>query len=299
MHERHPTCQVITADDELFLLDCGEGAQEQMNRFKIRRSRISHIFISHLHGDHYLGLPGLLNSFSLTSRKDPVHLYGPAALMPILDLMFEAAQANLSYPLHFHALEEEKQLVDGKKFTVTCFRVFHRIECWGFVIREKEKPRKIDPDRADDLDVPTSFYPSLKEGLDYVHPSGRVVKNEWVTKSSNPPRSYGYCADTRFDLSIAEKVIGCNLIYHEATYLDDLREKAAERFHSTARQAAELAQAARAKSLLIGHFSSKYEDISPFLEEARYSFQNTELAKEGVTFLIEHFQEGHFPEVRG
>ena len=243
MHDRHPTCQVITAGDELFMLDCGEGAQAQMNRFKIRRGRISHIFISHLHGDHYLGLPGLLNSFSLTGRKEPLHLHGPAVLMPILDLMFTAAQANLSYPLHFHALEEEQQLVDGKRFTVTCFRVFHRIECWGFLIREKEKPRKIDPDRADDLDVPTSFYPNLKEGQDYVHPSGRVVKNEWVTRPASPPRAYGYCADTRFDLSIAEKVRGCDLVYHEATYLDDLREKAAERFHTTARQAAELALA--------------------------------------------------------
>lgn len=286
MHERHPTCQVITADEELFLLDCGEGAQEQMNRFKIRRSRINHIFISHLHGDHYLGLPGLLNSFSLTSRKEPVHLYGPAALKPILDLMFDAAQANLSYPLHFHVLDEERQLLDGRKFTVHCFRVFHRIECWGFLIREKERPRKIDPDRAEDFDVPSHFYPQLKEGRDYVHPSGRVVPNELVTKPAPPPRSYGYCADTRFDLRVADAVRSCDLIYHEATYLDDLREKAAERFHTTARQAAELAQAASAKRLLIGHFSSKYEDIFPFLDEARAAFPSTDLAKEGVTFLI-------------
>ena len=286
MHERHPTCQVITAGEEVFLVDCGEGAQAQMNRFKIRRSRISHIFISHLHGDHYFGLPGLLNSFSLTSRKEPIHLYAPIALKAILDLQFEAAQAHLSYPLHFHPLEAEEELVDLKKFKVSCFKVSHRIECWGFLFREKEKPRKIDPDKAVDFDVPSSFYPMLKEGRDYQHPSGRLVKNSWVTHAASPPRSYAYCADTRFDPRIATIVKGCNLLYHEATYLDDLREKAEDRFHSTAKQAAELAIMAEARHLLIGHFSSKYEELSPFLMEAATTFPKTELALEGASYLV-------------
>jgi len=189
MHERHPTCQVITAGEEVFLVDCGEGAQAQMNRFKIRRSRINHIFISHLHGDHYFGLPGLLNSFSLTSRKEPVHLYAPRALKAILDLQFEAAQAHLSYPLIFHPLEEEGDIADLKKFKVSCFRVSHRIECWGFLFREKEKPRKIDPEKAIQQEVPSAFYPMLKEGQDYHHPSGRVVKNDLVTRAASPPAS--------------------------------------------------------------------------------------------------------------
>jgi ribonuclease Z len=286
MHERHPTCQVITAGDELFLVDCGEGAQAQMNRYKIRRSRINHIFISHLHGDHYFGLPGLLNSFSLTSRKEPVHLHAPAPLKAILDLQFEAAQAHLTYPLHFHALEEEREIVSLQKFSVMSFRVSHRIECWGFLFREKEKPRKIDPDRAIDFDIPSSFYAQLKEGLDYHHPSGRLVKNEWVTRSAVPPRSYAFCADTRFDPRIAPIVQGCNLLYHEATYLDDLREKAEDRYHSTARQAAELALLAGVGNLLIGHFSSKYEDLAPFLSEASATFPKTQLAQEGVSYLV-------------
>ncbi len=286
MHDRHPTCQVITAGDELLLIDCGEGAQSQMNRFKIRRSRINHIYISHLHGDHYFGLPGLLNSFSLTNRKDPIHLYAPAELKPILDLQFDAAQAHLSYPLIFHELKEEKEITDLKKFSIKAFRVSHRIECWGFLIQEKEKPKKIDTDRALDFDVPSSFFPQLKEGKDYMHVSGRLVKNEWVTKAANPSRSYAFCADTRFDPEIANKIRSCNLLYHEATYLDDLREKAEDRFHSTAKQAAKMALLAEAKHLLIGHFSSKYDELAPFLTEASALFPQTELAIEGASYLI-------------
>src|SRR4249920_1267560 len=148
MHDRHPTAQVLTMDEYAFLIDCGEGTQIQMNRYKIRRSRISHIFISHLHGDHYFGLPGLLNSFSLTHRTEELHLFAPAPLESILRQIFEVADTKLTYPLIFHALEQDGLIFDAGKLSVHCFKVIHRIDCWGFMFREKEKPRKVDVDRA-------------------------------------------------------------------------------------------------------------------------------------------------------
>jgi ribonuclease Z len=286
MHDRHPTSQIVSVDESVFLVDCGEGAQIQMNRFKIRRSRIGHIFISHMHGDHYFGLPGLLNSFSLTSRTEDLHLYGPPALKEILDLQFSAANAVLSYPLHFHPLTQPGMLLEEKKVLVSCFPVTHRIECWGFLFREKERQRKVDPEKAIEHGVPSSFFSKLKEGLDYVTKEGDTVKNEWVTKPPPHARSYAYCADTLYEEKILPSISGADLIYHEATYLDNMQEIAASRFHSTAKQAAMIAQKAGVKKLLLGHFSSKYEDLNLFYEEAAKVFPNTDLAREGVTYLI-------------
>ncbi|WP_336517351.1 ribonuclease Z [Pollutibacter soli] len=286
MHDRHPTSQVITTEDHLFLVDCGEGTQIQMNRYKIRRSRINHIFISHLHGDHYFGLPGLLNSFNLTSRTEPLHIYAPAPLKEILDLQFKVGEAHLSYSLHFHPLGEPGLLVDERKITVHSFKVRHRIPCWGFLFREKPKPRKVDPDKAVKAGVPTSFYPHLKEGEDYTSSEGILTKNEEVTKPSPPSYSYAYTADTSYDESIAEIVKGCGLLYHEATYLDEMRERARERFHSTAKEAATIAKTAGVKKLILGHFSSKYEELDAFRQEAELVFPEVELAKEGVTYVI-------------
>jgi ribonuclease Z len=286
MHDRHPTSQIVAVDEHVFMVDCGEGAQIQMNRFKIRRSRISHIFISHMHGDHYFGLPGLLNSFSLTTRTEDLHLYGPPALKEILDLQFKAANAVLSYPLHFHPLTDAGIILDEKRVTVSCFPVTHRIECWGFLFREKEKQRKVDPDKAIEFGIPSAFFGKLKEGYDYVTKEGETIKNEWVTKSPPHPRSYAYCADTLYEEKILGTISGADLVYHEATYLDNMRDTATSRFHSTAKQAAMIAQKAGAKKLLLGHFSSKYEDLNLFYQEAATVFENTDLAREGVTYLI-------------
>jgi ribonuclease Z len=257
-----------------------------MNRFKIRRSRINHIFISHLHGDHYFGLPGLLNSYSLTSRTEDLHLYAPAPLKAILDLQFEAAAASLSYQLHFHPLDEAGLLLEEKKIIVRCFKVRHRIPCWGFLFREKGKMRKVDPDKARLYEVPSSFFPMLKEGQDYFHANGKRILNEWVTKPPPPAYSYAYCADTIYDESLIDVVRNSSLIYHEATYLDEFRERAAQRFHSTAKQAATLAQKAEVDRLLLGHFSSKYENLDEFRLEAQAVFPHSELAREGTTYLV-------------
>ena len=286
MHDRHPTAQVVTVDDQTFLIDCGEGTQVQMNRYKIRRSRISHIFISHLHGDHYFGLFGLLNSFSLISRKEDLHLFAPAPLEAILEQVFQTGDTKLSYNLYFHPLEKAGLLYDGKKIEVHCFPVFHRINCWGFMFREKEKLRKVDVDRCRELGVPSFFYPRLKEGEDYLRQDGERIANDLVTKPAPHRFSYAFCADTRFEPSIADIVQGVDLLYHESTYLAEHEEKAASRFHATAGQAATIAKMAAVRRLLIGHFSSKYTALDPFLQEAQAVFQNTDLALEGTTYLI-------------
>ena len=286
MHDRHPTSQVLLMDESAFLIDCGEGTQIQMNRYKIRRSRIAHIFISHLHGDHYFGLPGLLNSYSLTNRTDDLHLYAPPQLEPILHKIFEVADTNLTYKLIFHPLENEGVIMDGKKIMVECFKVKHRISCWGFLFREKEKPRKVDIEKAKEFQVPSSYFSHLKEGEDYRQPDGSIVSNLMVTRSAVPPRIYAYCADTKYDETLCQIVKGANLIYHEATYLDEHEERAGLRFHSTAAQAANIAKLAGAQRLIIGHFSSKYNELQPFLDQASAIFPKTELALEGTTYLV-------------
>jgi len=285
-YDRHPTSQVVTLDEQLFLIDCGEGTQMQLSKYKIRRSRINHIFISHLHGDHYFGLPGLLTSFGLMSREHDLHLYAPEPLHKILQQIFAIADTELPFMLHFHPLKGEGVLVDENKFQVESFKVFHRIECWGFIIREKKKPRRIDKERIIHYDIPAVFYERLKEGEDYVTRTGDIIKNEDITIAATPPRSYAFCGDTIYNECLAEKLKDVSLLYHETTYLKDLESRAAARFHSTTTQAANIALRANAKRLLIGHFSSKYETLDEFLNEAMEIFPETQLAIEGSTYLL-------------
>lgn len=286
MHDRHPTSQVISFYDQLFLVDCGEATQLQMNRYKIKRNRIRHIFISHLHGDHYFGLPGLINSYGLNGRTDDLWLYAPAALLPILELQFKAGETVLPFQLHFVALEQQQVLLDDKKIIVTCFPVKHRIPCWGFLFREKEKPPKLDAEKLQQFAIPSSFYQDIKAGHDYITPQGAVIPNHILTKPGPPPLSYAYCADTAYDEGIAAIIKGVDMVYHEATYLDAGADKAALRAHSTTRQAAKIALLSQAGKLLIGHFSSRYEILDEFLTESRSVFENAELALEGTTYLV-------------
>lgn len=286
-YDRHPTAQVVTLNEHLFLVDCGEGTQMQLSRYKVRRSRINHIFISHLHGDHYFGLPGLITSMGLLGRESDLHLYAPAPLQQIIQMQLDVAGIVLPFTLHFHPLGDDGVLVEHDKFTVESFRVFHRIDCWGIVIREKKKPRRIDKEKAVAYNIPAVYYERLKNGDDYETRSGEVIKNEWVTIPNTPGKSYAYCADTMFEPSIAERVKNVNLLYHETTYLKNLHERAATRFHSTTEQAATIAAKANAQQLLIGHFSSKYEELDEFLRETRECFPNTQLALEGVTYMVQ------------
>jgi ribonuclease Z len=284
--DRHPTSQVVTINGNLFLVDCGEGTQVQMIRYKIRRSKISHIFISHLHGDHYFGLVGLINSFGLLNHLQDLHIYAPSPLQEIIDWQLKVASTTLPYKLFFHTIRKEEVLVDGEKFTVKCFPTNHRIECYGFSFHEKKSSRKLLPGKAKEYGIPISFYDHLKNGENFIQPDGNIIKYEWVTEDVPPGKTYAYCADTKYDESIIAYIRDADLIYHETTYLDALQERAAERFHTTTRQAALIAKKANVKKLLIGHFSSKYDTLEDFEQEAREVFLNTELAVEGVTYKV-------------
>jgi ribonuclease Z len=284
--DRHPTAQVVTMEENIFLVDCGEGTQMQMAKYKIRRSKINHIFISHLHGDHYFGLIGVLTSMGLLGRLHDLHIYAPAVLKDIVDLQLKVADIHLPYPLHFHPLEGEGVIIRELKFEVSCFPVYHRIACWGFRFKEIRPLRRINPEKARQFAVPSSFFERLKWGENYTDKDGKLVENQWVTEPATKPRSYAYAADTLFDERIIGSVQGVDLLYHETTYLGDLEERAGKRFHSTTLQAATVAQRAGVHRLLIGHFSSKYEKLDPFEQEARTIFPNTDLALEGVTYRV-------------
>lgn len=284
--DRHPTSQVITLDGNNYLVDCGEGTQIQLINYKIRRSKISHIFISHLHGDHYFGLIGLINSLSLLSHQQVLHVYGPAPLREIIELQLKVADTQICYPLHIHHITEAKTLIDTDKLAVKCFPTNHRIECYGFSFEQKKQPRKLLPEKAREYDIPSVFYDRLTKGDDYSKKDGSLVKNEWVTEPAEPGKKYAFCADTKYDESLITHIEGFDMIYHEATYLDNLRDRAELRFHSTTRQAAMIAKKAGVKKLLIGHFSSKYDTLEEFEAEAREVFPETELALEGVAYTI-------------
>lgn len=285
-YDRHPTAQVVTLNDQLFLIDCGEGTQMQLSRYKIRRSKINHIFISHLHGDHYFGMPGLITGMGLLNRETDLHIYAPPQLKEILCMLFKVADTNLPFKLHFHSIEKEGLIADEEKFSVECFSVQHRIPCRGFIFREKRKPRKINRDTIHQYPIPVTFYDRLHYGEDFITPEGELIKNEWVTIANTPSKSYAFCADTIYDETIAEKIRNVTMVYHETTYLKTLESHAAARFHSTTVQAGNIALMADAKKLLIGHFSSKYEKLDDFLHETREIFPHVQLALEGVTYLV-------------
>ncbi len=284
--DRHPTSQVVTLDGSNYLVDCGEGTQIQLINYKIRRSKISHIFISHLHGDHYFGLIGLINTLSLLSHQQEMHLFGPAPLKEIIALQLKVADTQLCFPLHIHHITEAATLVDNEKLTVKCFRTNHRIECYGFSFTQKKQPRKLNPEKAKEFEIPSSFYERLTQGEDYTRKDGTVIKNELVTDAGTAGKRYAFCADTKYDESLIPHIEGFDVIYHETTYLDNLRERAEARFHSTSKQAAMIAKKAGVQKLLIGHFSSKYDTLDEFEQEAREVFPNTELALEGVAYTI-------------
>ena len=285
-YDRHPTAQVLHTAEQSFLIDCGEGTQMQLIRYKMRNSKINHIFISHLHGDHYFGLIGLLTSMGLMGRKVDLHLYGHESLKTIIDLQLNVAAAHLPYQLHFHPIKNEEIILEDKKIIVKSFKVKHRIECWGFLFKEKKHLRKIEIDEVKKYNIPTSFFEELHSGKDYVDENNKIVKNELVTSAATPAKTYAYCADTLYDEELIDKVKHVDLLYHESTYMHALQEKALSRFHSTSIEAATIAKKAGVKKLLIGHFSSMYESLDEFEREACSVFENTEIAMEGATYII-------------
>ena len=285
-HGRNPTAQVLQTNDENYLIDCGEGTQNQLTKYKIKKSKINKIFISHLHGDHYFGLIGLLTSMGLLGRTNELHIYAPSLLQQIIQLHLDAANTVLPYQLFFHELNKEGEITNDKKISVSTFRVSHRIDCFGFLFTEKKNPRSILPEKALMYEIPEAYYGELQKGSDYVTKKGTIIANNDVTEAATAARSYAYCADTIYDESIAGKIQNVDVVYHETTYLKDLEERAAARFHCTTTQAGNIAKLAGAKKLLIGHFSSKYEELDQFLVETKEVFENTEIAHEGACFKI-------------
>jgi len=285
--QRYPTAQTVQIDERIFMVDCAEGAQMQLRRYKIKIQQIRAIFISHLHGDHVFGLPGLLSSMSMLDRTDTLDLYGP----PLMDEWLSGQLkyfTPLGFPLIFHILtgKELEVIYEDKRMTVTCFPLSHRIPTWGYLFREKEKLLNIRKDMIDFYHIPLRDIPAIKAGIDFLTDEGAVVPNERITHPPKATRSYAYCADTMYMEHLPQIIRDVDLLYHESTYGNDERTRATETFHSTAEEAAMIALAANVGKLVIGHFSSRYKDITPLLEEARTIFPNTDAAEDGMRFEI-------------
>lgn len=286
IYNRHPSSQLLNIRERYFLVDCGEGTLMQLLRYRIRYHRISHIFISHLHGDHYLGLMGLLSTFHLQGRTNELHLYGQQELMDIVEMQLRLSNTILRYNLIFHPVRyyTPEVIFEDEDVLIRTIVLNHRIPCTGFLFREKPRPRKLIISKLQQYNVPFRFYPGIKEGNSYEDDYGKIISNEELTESPPEPHSYAYCSDTLYEPALAEDVRGVDVLYHEATFAHAMAERAAVTYHTTALQAAELAKSAGVGRLLIGHFSARYKDLDPLLEEARSVFPETELAIEGRRF---------------
>jgi len=286
--DRNPTAQVLKAPGRFFLIDCGEGTQMQLRRNKIHFGRINHVFISHLHGDHVFGLPGVISSFGLLGRSNDLYIHAHPDLEGLMRPLIEYFSKDLPFSVVFHPFSPDSsgKIYEDDLLVVSSFPLEHRIPTVGFIFREKRKERKINKKMCDFHRVPLRWMPRLKQGEDYFSENGRCVPNRELTFPPPASKSYAFCSDTRFSKSVISAVQGIDTIYHEATFLNDQEELARKTFHSTARQAAEVALRAEAGRLLLGHFSSRYKNLSPFLEEARLVFNNTDIAEEGRVFEV-------------
>jgi ribonuclease Z len=288
VHNRNPTAQLLNCNEKFYLIDCGEGTQQQLIKYGFKASKIDFIFISHLHGDHYFGLIGLLSSLHLNGRIKPLKIFGPAALQEILALQFKYSETVIRYTIEFVVTEatEPVQIFENTDLTVDTVILNHRIPCTGFRFTQKKRLRKLIVEKLEAEGINIDYYPLLKRGADLELPDGRVLLNSEYTTDSDTPRRYGYCSDTLLDERYFESVSDCDLLYHEATFLHEMLDRANQTHHTTAQQAGEIAKATRASKLLIGHFSSRYKTLQALLEEARSVFEQTELAIEGNTYMI-------------
>lgn len=278
----YPTSQVLDVRDKLFMIDCGEGAQLQLRKSRLKFSRLNHIFISHLHGDHCFGLPGVVSTFNLLGRTADLHVYSPAGLEKLFAPMLAFFNRQMSYKLVFHefSAKEPSLLYEDRSVQVSTIPLKHRMPCCGFLFEEKPGLSHIRRDMVDFYQVPVYELNRIKNGADYVTPEGRVVPNSVLTTPAAPPRRYAYCSDTVPLPSVLEQVRGADLLFHEATFSQEHAARARETFHTTAAQAADIALRAGVKRLLIGHFSARYDDEAQLLAEASAVFPETVLAKE-------------------
>ena len=286
--KRNPTAQLLNVAERFFLIDCGEATQIQLRRFKIKFQRINHIFISHLHGDHYLGLPGLLSSLHLLGRKDDLHLYCPAELQEILEVQYKHSQTILNYNIiyHYHEYRNGQLIFEDDKVEVRTIVLNHRIPCSGFVFREKQVPGNISKSFIEEYKLTVEEIVSIKNGSDLTLESGKVIPNDAIITGKKVPRSYAYCSDTCYDERLLPYIKNVDLLYHEATFLHGMLERAKQTFHTTALQAGIMAKKAEVKQLMIGHYSARYKDVKPLLDEARSEFPNTIPAVEGESTAV-------------
>ena len=287
---RHPTAQVVNHYEKLFLVDCGEGTQMQFERYHIKRSRVEHIFISHLHGDHYFGLIGLLTSFALNKRSKPLWIYAPADLKNIIEVHLNVTGGweNLGYEIYWYkiAFDAPQVIYENNHLSVETIILNHSLPCVGFLFREKMRGRNIHKHKIEEFQLSIESIAHIKAGGDYTTPEGVVVSNQELTYEALPPRAYAFCTDTTIIADNIAQLKGVHTLYHEATFLSEHAERAAATLHSTAAQAALFARDAQIGQLLLGHFSAKYSNLEPLLQEAKDIFSNTALAIEGVTFHV-------------
>ncbi len=289
----HPSSQFLEINNRFFLIDCGEGTQTQLRKYKVKFSKIKHIFISHLHGDHFYGLIGLISTFSLLNRQTELHVFAPKGAEEIIKLQLKLSKSWIHYPLHFHELKSKKTeiIFEDENVKIYTIPLKHRIYTNGFLFQEKLAERKLNiASVLKHKEIEICDYQNLKNGKDFIKNNGDIIPNQELTYNPPPILKYAYCSDTTYFEDIIPLIKGVDLLYHESTFLEDNIELAAKTKHTTASQAATIAKKAQVKKLILGHYSSRYKDLNLFLNEAKLNFENVELSIEGKEFLIENSQ---------
>ena len=285
---RNQAGQIVHIDEQEFMLDCGEGSQLTMRKLKKRLQKINHVFISHLHGDHYLGLQGYLSSLHLLGREKPMTVFGPPGLREIYEVHSKFSKSVFKFPLEFVELQDEytECIFEDKNIQVFNLPLKHKIFCNGYLFKEKQKPRNILKYKIEEYSIPLKAIKDIKEGASFNTTDGKTIPNAELTREAKKPKSYAYCSDTAFIPALADAISGVDLLYHESTFMEKDHDRAVETKHSTAKQAAEIAKRAGVGKLLLGHFSARYTELEELLNEAVSIFPESILAKDGMTIEI-------------
>ena len=287
LYDRFSSSFVLRTSGSYFLIDAGEGCQMKLGQFKVKRSKISHVFISHLHGDHVYGLPGLITSFNLNNRKDDLTIFGPSGIREFVEVVLKLSQVHLNFKIEIREIDIDvpHHLVTIQDIEITAFPLKHRIPTYGYLFRENQVSINIITDKIAEHNLTVDEILNVKKGFD-IQRKFETIPNSELTYIKRSPKSFAYCSDTVYDPSLSEICQGVNLMYHEATYLDYMKDQAASRMHSTTKEAALVAKYSKVNKLLIGHYSSRYNDLEVLVEEAREVFRNTEIATEGKIIEI-------------
>lgn len=287
-YDRFPSAQLLNIHEQLYLIDCGEGTQFQLKKYGVRISRINQIFISHLHGDHVYGLPGLITTYQLLGRTEPLDIFGPGEIEDLLHSILARTTMGLQFELRIHTISDFNgaRIFENDSVCVKSIPLDHKIACSGFLFQEKLSRKKLNISLIQEFGIPLAYYKDLESGKDIILEDGRKFSNKDLVSQGSKKRSYAYCTDTRFAKRILPFIQNVDLLYHETTYLDDMKELAFDHGHSTARQAAEIATLAKAKQLLTGHYSSRYEKLDAIVTECKHYFENTILGIEGLRVAI-------------